>query len=208
MRWQARWAKNALFGLAPFSGTVRRIKRRLRPYPTKVSEWTLEEGLRQTELLREAGCTLRGAEILEFGSGWQPTIPLLFSLAGASRVVMADTQRLMDAATFSGTAHSLIPHAPMIAQRLNIDESKVRAALADAPGDFDQLLKHFRFDYIAPCDVSSPHFPEQTFDVVASRAVLEHVPASVLRPLLGRVFHLLRPGGFTCHAIDNSDHWS
>ena len=28
---------------------------------------------------------IKGASVLEIGSGWQPMIPLLYSLAGASR---------------------------------------------------------------------------------------------------------------------------
>lgn len=208
MRWQIKWAKNAAFGLLPFAGFLRRTKRRFRPYPTTISEWTLEEGLRLLELLREGGCALEGATVLEVGSGWRPIIPLLFSLAGAARVVMVDTQRLMDVDTFAGTVRNLGAYIPRIAARLRMDEAVVRATLADPPRGLGELLHRFRMEYHAPCDLVSSPFQDGEFSVVTSRAVLEHVPPAALRPLFGRAFRLLQPGGWTCHAIDNSDHWS
>jgi hypothetical protein len=91
MWWQIKWAKNAAFGWLPGSGAARRLKRRFRPYPTDIPAWTLEEGLRLLEMLREARCEVRGATVLEIGSGWRPIIPLLFSLAGAARMVLVDS---------------------------------------------------------------------------------------------------------------------
>jgi len=208
MRWQIKWAKNALFGVLPASGTLRRIKRRLRPYSTEIPQWTLEEGLRLMEMLGEAGCPIRGASVLEIGSGWQPIMPLLFSLAGAARVVMVDTQRLIDEATFSGVVTNLAAHAPQLAARLHLEEDAVRSTLASPPAKLDALLTRFRMEYLVPCDVISSPLPDAEFDIVASRAVLEHVPPHILRPLLDRAFRLLRPGGWTCHAVDYSDHWS
>lgn len=208
MWWQIKWAKNAALGALPAAEALRRFKRRLRPYPTSVPQWTIEEGLRQTELLREAGFPLRGAKILEIGTGWRPAVPLLFSLAGADRVVMGDSQRLMDPHTFLGTVRELAAQAGSIAARLGLDEAKVRAELEDVPEDLSGLLHRFRLDYLAPCDVVSYPFKDGEFDVVTSRAVLEHVPPDVLRRILERSFQLVRPGGWTCHAVDNSDHWS
>jgi len=208
MRWQIKWAKNAVFGILPFQGSLRRLARRLRPYPTDVPPWTLEEGLRLVEMLREAGASLREAQVVEVGSGWRPIIPLLFVLAGAARVVMVDTQRLMDAATFAGTVENLKRHARLLADRLGEDERTVREFLTSPPVDLAESLRRFRMEYHAPCDLIASGLPEGQFDIVASRAVLEHVPPEVLRPLLGRMFRLLRPGGVTCHAVDNSDHWS
>lgn len=208
MWWQIKWAKNAAFGLLPFAGAVRRLKRRLRPYPTDVPGWTLEEGFRLLDLLRESGCEVRGATVLEIGTGWRPIIPLLFSLAGASRMVLVDMQRLMDGATFAGTVTSLAIHAADVAAHLGLDEPAVRRSLDAPSGGLPELLARFRMEYHAPCDLVSGSLPEGGFDGAVSRAVLEHVPPDILRSLFRRVFRLLRPGGWTCHAVDNSDHWS
>lgn len=208
MRWQLKWARNALFGVLPGSGFLRRLARRLRPYPTDIPPWTLEEGLRLVEILREAGASLEGAHVVEIGSGWRPIIPLLFALAGAARVLMIDTQRLMDAATFAGTVENLKNHARLLAERLGEEEGTVREFLSSPPAGLAESLRRFRMEYHAPCDLIASPLPDGSFDLVTSRAVLEHVPPEVLRPLLGRTFRLLRPGGWACHAVDNSDHFS
>jgi hypothetical protein len=208
MWWQVKWAKNAALGVLPAVEDLRRLKRRLRPYPISVPEWTIEEGLRQTELLREVGRPLRGARVLEIGTGWCPTVPLLFSLAGAERVVMADSQRLMDPQTVAGTLRELDSRAGALAARLGIEEAEIHAAFAGVPSDLSGLLHRFRLDYLAPCDVITYPLEDGEFDVVTSRACLEHVPPDVLRRMMERTFRLVKPGGWTCHAVDNSDHWS
>jgi len=206
MRWQIKWLKNAAFGVLPWANSLRRIKRRLRPYPTDIPPWTLEEGFRLLELLREADCELHDRRVLEIGSGWRPIIPLLFSLAGA-RVVMTDSQQLMDGPTFAGTVAGLAMLAPQIAVRLKIDEADVRTALAEPSENLVDSLRRFRLEYCAPTDIVADP-PPGSFDIVMSRAVLEHVPPAVLQSLLAAAFRLLRPGGWTVHAVDNSDHWS
>jgi SAM-dependent methyltransferase len=207
--WQVKFAKNAAFGLLPFSERLRALKRRVSPYPTDVPGWTLEEGLLQVEMLRAAGLDLRGKTLLEVGTGWRPIIPLLFSLAGCGRVITVDVQRLMDLPTFAGTARNLAAHAPLIAARLGLAEGEVREALsAGGAGDLEGALRRFRLEYRAPFDLTAGGLPDGSVDVATSRAVLEHVPPATLRSVLAAVYRALRPGGLTCHAIDNSDHWS
>jgi SAM-dependent methyltransferase len=208
MWWQIRWAKNAVFGLLPFPNAMRQLKRQLRSYPVDIPEWTLEEGLRLLRMLRQTGCPIKDACVVEVGSGWRPIIPLLFSLSGAAKIVMIDVQRLMDGATFAGTVKNLERCAPRIAVELGLEEGEVRTLLTAQETDLTGLLRRFRMEYHAPCDLISSPLPDGKFDVVASRAVLEHVPPDILRLLLGRVYRLLQPGGWTCHAVDNSDHWS
>jgi SAM-dependent methyltransferase len=114
----------------------------------------------------------------------------------------------MDGATFAGVVTNLAAHASAVAARLGLDETAVREFFVVPSGELPVLLARFRMEYHAPCDLVSSNLPDGEFDGVFSRAVLEHVPPDVLRPLFGRVFRLLRPGGWTCHAVDNSDHWS
>ena len=208
MRWQIRWARNALCGALPFRQSLRRLKRRLVGYPDDFPDFTLEEGLRLLSLLRESGCDIRGAAVLEIGAGWRPILPVLFSLAGAERIVLSDTERLMDAGTFQATVRHLADRATAISDRLALDDASVRGALETCSRSLDELLARFRMQYLAPCDVASHVIDDGQFDVIISRAVLEHVPPPALRPLLARSFGLLKPGGWACHAIDNSDHFS
>ena len=45
--------RNAVFGLFPFHETLRKVKRKLVPYPIAIDERALEQGIRQIEILTE-----------------------------------------------------------------------------------------------------------------------------------------------------------
>ena len=60
----------------------------------KVDDWRLMMGH-----LRAARSPVAGATLLEIGTGWYPTFPLCFYLAGASRVVTLDLTGTSIAAT-------------------------------------------------------------------------------------------------------------
>jgi SAM-dependent methyltransferase len=209
MRWQLRYTRNVVFALLPFPQTLRRVKRRLVPYPTTLDPWVLEQGLRQIELVRASGLEPRGRTVLELGSGWQPVIPLLFRLAGAARVIMMDSQRLLDHALLAGTARNLAGYSAQIARRLGVSAAEIEAALAvPEQADFDALAHHFGLEYRAPADAAASGLADASVDIVISRAVLEHVPPPTIERLFREFHRILAPDGRACHIIDNSDHWS
>lgn len=191
-----RLAGMAIRGLMPFQPALRRLKRTLRPYQDDPanSAWCIVNGLDQIAALRRAGVTLAGTTVLEFGSGWLPLIPMLFHLAGAGRLILTDVERLMDARTIARAHAHLAGRIDAIAAAL---EAPREALLA--------RLGRFAPDYRAPWDPAAE--PAASVDLVISRATFEHVPAEALRAFLAEFRRILRPGGATCHLIDNSDHW-
>ncbi|WP_198369864.1 class I SAM-dependent methyltransferase [Roseomonas rosulenta] len=190
-------ANSALRGVLPFQGALRRLKRRLRPYrddPAN-SDYCLTQGLEQIEALRAAGVAIEGSDVLEFGSGWVPIIPLVFALAGARRVILTDVARLMD-------EHTTERAKEVIAGRIH-DVATVLRQTADEL--WLRLRTPFTPSYLVPWDAET--HPTKSVDIVISRAVLEHVPAETIRHFLGQFHRILRPNGAMCHVIDNSDHW-
>jgi len=188
--------KGAVKATLPFQPQLRSIKRRLRPYQDNPanSRYALQQGLEQIQLLRQAGVALDG-DVLEYGSGWLPIIPLLFQLAGARRLILTDVERLMDEHTIARAKQVVSDNLAAVAAALGQSE----AALAE------RLTKPCNFDYFVPWD-SRAH-PSASADIVISRAVLEHVPPAAIRHAVGEFGRILRPGGAMCHVIDNSDHW-
>jgi len=208
MRWQVKLLKNYAFALLPFPTTLRAIKRKLLPYPTDIDEQTLQQGLLQIEMLRDAGYPLPGKTVLELGTGWKPLIPLLFRLAGCREVILVDSQRLLDRALVAGTAARLVARRDELAARLGLDPEEIRARLTPPEGgDLDDLFRQFGVKYLAPFDARSTKLPDRSVDVVISRAVLEHVPPKIVDELLTEFSRVLRVDGAMCHIIDNSDHW-
>jgi SAM-dependent methyltransferase len=189
-------AAMALRGLIPFQPTLRRLKRALSPYQDNRanSNYCITNGLEQLAALRGAGVPVAGATVLEFGSGWLPLIPMLFHLAGARRLILTDIERLMDARTEA-----------MARARITARLDDIAAALATPREALLARLDSFAADYRAPWNPEA--HPAEDVDLVISRATFEHVPEDQLRFFLAQFHRILRPGGATCHVIDNSDHW-
>jgi|GEM_PF-6478855 len=60
-------------------------------------------------------------------------------------------------------------------------------------------------------DITTPNQPfvdeqQESFDVIVSNAVLEHIPADGLSDAFRTMFRLLRPGGVMIHLVDLRDH--
>jgi len=209
MRWQMKWLIDSVKGMLPFQAQLRRIKDRIVPYRSnpRFDEHTIKQGLRQVEWLSVVR-PLRGAKVLEIGSGWQPMIPMLFSLAGASRVYLTDSNVLLRPASFEAALSSLRVHRDLIMRTLNIDTQSLAHALRVAPKlSMQDRLAEFGLIYLAPCDCRRLDLPANSLDVITSTACLEHVPPDVIEDIFRESCRVLRPGGLACHLIDPSDHW-
>jgi len=81
MRWQVKCAIDNAKALLPFQAQLRRLKDRLVPYQSNFDDdvRTVAQGVRQVQWVTAAR-PLNGATVLEVGSGWQPMIPILYSL--------------------------------------------------------------------------------------------------------------------------------
>lgn len=194
MNWKVRFLRNALFGILPV--ILQDRLRSMRQQDNGIHPLTVKNGLAQASLLIQSGCSLAGKSLLEIGTGWQPIIPILFYLAGC-RVTTIDSQRLMREGAVEATAHGLIELGESIAEGLGLEVEEVER----------KLTGHIDIEYLAPHDLLNSDLPTGSFDIVTSHAVLEHVPKDVIADMLPEIMRVLRPDGFMCHIIDNSDHW-
>jgi len=208
----ARWHLNAAIGTVkafiPFQETLRRAKRRLVPYRTDetVDQGLLADGLQMIHELRSVGLNIERSVIFEVGSGWHPVIPLLFHLAGARRVKMTDQVSLMDA--------SLVASAATFIER---NRGRLEACQIDLPVEWastikadsqslESMLAALRIDYDASFEFSK--LADGSIDVLVSRAVLEHIRPGILISLFAEFRRVLKPDGYMCHVIDNTDHYA
>lgn len=191
----------------PLRGPLIRLKRAITPYQSNLAnDWcALDHGVSMIRSLRQHYGSLEGATVVEIGTGWQPTIPLLLYLAG-SRVILTDVERLLDFSTVVGSIAFIASQFEWVACRLDMEPGAVTDALCRGLGrNLSSLLANLRFEYHAPADVCD--LPPGSADIIYSRAVLEHIPASFLRELLVGCRALLSPNGMMMHIVDNSDHW-
>lgn len=210
MKWQLKFFRNAVFGIFPISvqAQLRKIKRSIIPYEITLNTYTLSHGLQQVEMLKNAGFDLTGKSYLELGTGWSPVIPLIFSLAGCQSLTLVDSQRLMDDHTFAETCKKMLSYKAEIATRLNIAENTIEQRLTKlAAMRLVDALAIMNCSYLAPTDLLKLNIQPYSIDIITSRAVLEHIPPSIIKNILTTFNQLLSPTGAMCHIIDNSDHW-
>jgi len=127
----------------------RRVGTIVPPTP-EIDPRTLEQGLYQVEMLKRSGFDLRRRTLLNIGTGWQPTIPLVFFLAGCDDIILVNHERVLDRSLLVQTAANLRAYAGGIADRLGLDKRDVVQSLrVPADATLFGALRQFRMQYLA-----------------------------------------------------------
>jgi len=103
-----------------------------------------------------------------------------FSLCGARKIIMTDQNRLCSSSTVASAINSLSRNRELIVSGLGLDRDRVTSLLDCAPLEMDRVFRHFRLEYIAPCGCVRLPVADCSVDLVYSRAVLEHLPPSLI----------------------------
>lgn len=179
-----------------------------REFVVKIDDWKI-----MVDQLRSHGIDIRGAELLEIGTGWYPTFPFACHLAGAARVHTYDLNRYLKPDLVRQCAAGFAEFLPAIAEAVGADEAEVRARharLMAALGDGSDLERATGdgVRYHAPADATATGLAAESVDLVFSNSVLEHVSPSVLVPLYAESKRILRPGGSMFHSVNCGDHYA
>lgn len=189
MDWRLKVGRQAILTRLPFGRLLRVTKRRLvgyRPNPANLSD-TLKNWSQMRAALSHTGGSIEGATVLEIGTGWFPTIPILQCLQGAKHVYMSDLHAHLDDVSFAATLDFL--------RRVDPAEPRLRGI---------RSRKDLPLTYLAPFDVNT--LADGSIDLVTSRTVLEHIPPDELVRLLKSLRPKLSARGRMVHLVDHSDH--
>lgn len=152
----------------------------------------------------------QGKELLEVGSGWIPTFPICFRLAGAERVHTFDIYRHMREDLSRRMVRTLEPWLEEIALacgRPAAEVERVYRQLRDCT-TLSQLLSKAAITYHAPGDAAATNLPPGSVDLVFSNSVLEHIPGPVIEAIMRESRRVLRPGGIAAHCVACNDHYA
>jgi hypothetical protein len=154
---------------------------------------------------------LEGQTILEIGTGWYPTLPLCFVLAGAVRVYTIDLTKHISWLLTRRMLKALDPHLDSIAAATHRPASDVRDVYhrLTLAKSLPELLSRANIVYRAPQDGSAlTWLRDGTLDLVYSNSVLEHVVPSALCPLMRESWRTLSENGLMIHAVACNDHYA
>jgi SAM-dependent methyltransferase len=147
-------------------------------------EKRLQRGKRLLEKLSRLYGSFDGAEVLEVGCG-DGINTMLLGLQGVKRAVGIDPElRLNEPYKWSDSVRRL---AEEVAKSMKLDK------------DLDQFLAGLPIE-TRTMDATRMEFPGDSFDLVFSRGVLEHIHP--IEKLSGEVAKILRPRGIVYHEID------
>jgi SAM-dependent methyltransferase len=134
--------------------------------------------------LERWGGSLDGARVLEVGCGAGIDC-LLFGLHPAERVVGIDLDFPLTARGEPGERARRLAHR--VLEKVGVRDGP-EATLQRRPVQF------------LPMDATRMDFPEASFDLLVSRAALEHILP--IEQALAEMAHVVRPGGLLRHGID------
>lgn len=163
------------------------------------------------QFTRAHGIVDDGARVLELGTGWLHWEAMTASLFFDVEAVLFD---VWDNRQFSGLKNYLQQlrgrlgefQAFVSAGRLADARQRIDAALAAK--NFEELYERFRFKYITDSSGRLSALPSNSFDLVVSRGVLEHVDRDSALPIIEDTYRILKPGGWALHDINTGDHLS
>lgn len=221
MHWRIKGVVQKVLGLLPAGAHLHfALQRRLgglrsfeREFALKLEDWAL-----MARQLAEAGTDIRGARMLEVGTGWYPTLPLACYLAGAAGVDTFDLSRHWKRVLTGDCVRAL-------GARLGAIEEVSGATLAEVEARHERVLGALdaqggllgvaltaatdgALRYHAPADATCTGLDPGSVDVVFSNSVLEHVPLDVITALYREAMRVLRPGGLMFHSVNCGDHYA
>mgnify|MGYP001148487853 CR=1 FL=1 len=183
----------------------------LRDFDTNVSR-KVEDWAGIVAYLDSAGFgRLEGRDFVEIGTGWYPTLPMCFVLAGARTVHTVDLNPHLSAAMSFRALVALRRHLGLIAERSARSLEAVQATYdrLARTRDVDALLAAGRISYKAPQDAARLDWMgDESVDVVYSNSVLEHVVPAAIGPIMCEANRVLKREGVMVHAVACNDHYA
>jgi len=172
------------------------------PTSDRVSQ-KMEVGLRYYRYLKSVGgdSLLNRGSHVDIGSGWHPTIPLLFYCLGANAQVLADVVPVMSGQSASQTAATF----GKIALSGRYPELQTdRLACLGSVSWKDWPPRELGWDYRAPY-MDWIAGQSSTLDLITSTQALLHVPRDALSTIFRLLHQSLNPGGFFLSTVHLRD---
>jgi hypothetical protein len=166
--------------------------------------------------LRDLGSPMEGSRVLEIGSGRTLLVPVGCWLAGAEEVLTVDLHPYLSERMFLEDLRKLqVEHKQLDAVfRKSAGVAPVPERLATFIGldllgmTAREVLEEMRIEYRAPADAAALNVQDGWADIHLSVAVLEHVPAPILKAIFKEGVRVTRQDGLFVHRWDMSDHFS
>jgi len=186
------------------------LTKSLHPTPERVTQ-KLRVGLMYLDALARQNKTdlLLNGTHLDFGTGWHPTIPLLFYSLGVKRQYLFDLVPVLNGRMVEKTVRTfrdIVTAADWLQQNeTQRNALKLQRIPPETPQtDWRKYLQELGISYHAPYADFFPSLAGK-IDVVTSTQVLLHIPRDAMRWCFGQIHNCLKPGGLFLATIHLRD---
>ncbi len=214
MNWKIKGFTQAALSALPGGARVNSILQRtlgnLRRFEQNVDQKVTCDWLVLASHMHEVGLQPQGLDYVEVGTGWYPTLPVCYFLAGAHSCRTYDIHRHLSEKLTWKMLRRLECHLPAIAEGARVTLASVRAKYETLLQckTVPEVLQRAGIKYHSPADAACTGLPEGSVDIVFSNSVLEHVPAEIIRKIMREGHRVLRPGGLMIHSANCGDHYA
>jgi SAM-dependent methyltransferase len=216
VRWQLKAALQKSIASLPFISNavyyaVQRSVGGLRPERIDPID-RMKAGFGMVAWCEEAGLDVRGATVLEVGTGRMVDLPTALWLAGADRIITVDLNPYLSLRLVSEVRGYLRNNTEQVASIFRgpdpaLFHERLKILTGRELADSD-LLRAMSIEYMSPADAADLPLADNSIDLHVSHTVLEHIPHDVLAAILAEARRVLRPSGLLIHNVDPSDHFS
>jgi SAM-dependent methyltransferase len=175
----------------------------------RMPDYYLERVKEMLQLARTYGMAKDGGRVLELGTGWlhweAVTMRLFFDVEAVLFDVW-DNRQLLGMKNYLQQLRARLPEVKDVVSPSQLARAYDQIDVALGVAGFEELYRRFGFQYVIDGSGSLDQFPAESFDLVVSRGVLEHVGRDIASSLVENSVRILRPGGWALHSINIEDH--
>jgi SAM-dependent methyltransferase len=149
-----------------------------------------------------------GDKLLELGTGWihwESTVIRLFNDVQITLFDVWDNRQLKAYKRFFGLLEQVIDKELCLDAVRSERAHKLLQVIARA-NSFEEIYSALDFSYVINPSGALTQFQDQSFSLIYSCSVFEHIYREALPTLMKEIQRLLKPGGYSVQIIDLGDH--
>jgi SAM-dependent methyltransferase len=174
---------------------------------TPMPAYYIERINRMLRIARSYGAPKDGTRLIELGTGWchweAITTKLFFDIE-ATLYDVWDNRQISALKNYLGQLDSSLDKLE-ISNEQRASAHNTIAAIREAT-DYEAIYSLLGFHYVLDHEGKLNQLAKESFDLVVSAGVLEHISAQDAPQFVDAIGALLKPGGFSVHSINIRDH--
>jgi SAM-dependent methyltransferase len=173
-----------------------------------MASYYFERAQRNVAWCRKYGALASQDTLLELGTGWVHWEALTLRLFYDFRAVLYDVWDNRQLRALKSYVRQLEQRFGFNGYLEGCDFDRARDLInkIEAVESFNELYSLLGFQYVLDPDGLMKALPRNSFSLVISAGVMEHIPAETAPQFVSNIASLLRPGGVGMHSIAIMDH--